>query len=56
MIKKKKRIACRIKIIYSVRFTVSSLLTLVDNLAEGIYNSKCKGCKSCLEYVEVKDY
>ena len=54
--KKKKKIACRIKIIYSVRFTVSSLLTLVDNLAEGIYNSKCKGCKSCLEYVEVKDY
>ena len=54
--KKKKKIACRIKIIYSVRFTVSSLLTLVDNLAEGIYDSKCKGCKSCLEYVEVKDY
>ena len=33
----------------------SSLSVLADNLAEELYNSKCKDCKSCLNYEKVKD-
>ena len=38
-----------------VRFMVSSLLNLVDNLAERIQKTKCKDCDSFLEYESVKD-
>ena len=33
----------------------SSLLNLVDNLAEGIHKFKCKDCDCFLEYESVKD-
>ena len=33
----------------------SSLLNLVDNLAEGIHKFKCKDCDYFLEYENVKD-
>ena len=32
-----------------------SLSNLADNLTEGLYNSKCTDCKSCLEYHFIKD-
>ena len=34
---------------------VSSLSSLVDNLAKGIYKIKCKDCDCFLEYESVKD-
>ena len=33
----------------------NSLLSLADNLAGRIENSKCKDCKPYLKYVEFKD-
>ena len=33
----------------------SSFSSLVDNLSEGLHNDKCKDCKSCLEYIPIKD-
>ena len=33
----------------------SSLSSLPDNLAEGLHNSKCKVCKSCLKYIKFED-
>ena len=33
----------------------SSLSSLVDNLSEGLYCDKCRDCKSCLDYMSVKD-
>ena len=34
---------------------VSSSSNLIDNLAEGISNSKCKNCDYFLEHASVKD-
>ena len=33
----------------------SSLSSLVDNLSEAIHSDKCTGCKSCLDYMSIKD-
>ena len=33
----------------------SSLSNLADNLFEGLHNSKCTECISCLDYISVKD-
>ena len=33
----------------------SSLSSLADNLSEGLHKSKCKDCKSDLEYVTAKN-
>ena len=33
----------------------TSLSKLVDNLSEGIHNSRCADCKSCLDYLKSKD-
>ena len=33
----------------------TSLSSLVNNLSEGLYNDKCKDCKSCLEHISAKD-
>ena len=33
----------------------SSLSNLVDNLSEGLHCDKCTDCKSCLDYMSVKD-
>ena len=46
--------AYNIKFFDSVRFMLSSLSSLADNLA-GLHNSIYKDCKSCLEYIKVKD-
>ena len=35
---------------------MSTLLSsLVNNLSNGLYNDKRKDCKSCLDYISVKD-
>ena len=31
------------------------LLSLVDNLSEGLHNYECVDCKSYLDYLETKD-
>ena len=33
----------------------SSLPTLADNLSEGLHSDKCTDCKSCLDYMVIKD-
>ena len=33
----------------------TSLSKLVDNLSEGLHNSRCVDCKSCLDYMKNKD-
>ena len=50
-----KVIIYKIKIIDSKKFMFSSLLGLVDELAEGLYKEKCKNSKSNLEDVTVSD-
>ena len=45
----------KIKFIDSFRFMSSSLLSLFDNLSEGIHNDKCIHCKSCLECLSIED-
>ena len=50
-----KRITYKLKFIDSFRFMSSSLLNLVDNLSESVHSDKCIDCKSCLDYMSVKD-
>ena len=50
-----KIVLLKIGFIDSLRFMSSSLSHLTDDLAEGLHNNKCKYCKSCLEYLKVKD-
>ena len=38
-----------------LRFTSSSLSSLVDNLSAGLHNDRCIDCKSCLDYMTNKD-
>ena len=45
----------KIKFIDSFRLMSSSLSNLVDNLSERLHNDKCIDCKSCLDYMSVKD-
>ena len=33
----------------------ASLSSLANNLSERLHNKKCTGCKSCLDYISVKD-
>ena len=33
----------------------SSPSNLFDNFSEGLHSDKCKDCKSCLDYMSVKD-
>ena len=49
------KISFKIKFIDSYRFTSTSLSKLVDNLSEGLHNDRCIDCKSCLDYVKIKD-
>ena len=50
-----KTITFKIKFIDSFRFVSSRLSSLVDNLAEGFHNAKCKECNSYCHCIEVKD-
>ena len=34
---------------------VADIFTQHKNLSEGHHNSKCKDCKSCPEYIKVRD-
>ena len=45
------------KISYKInfRFMSSSSSNLVDNLYEGLHSDKCTDCKSCLDYMSIKD-
>ena len=31
------------------------LSKLIDNLSEGIHNNTCVDCKSCLDYIKIKN-
>ena len=33
----------------------NSLSSLVDNLSERVFSDKCTYCKSCIDYMSVKD-
>ena len=50
-----KSITYKIKSIDSFRFMSSSLSNLVDNLSERFHCDKYTDCKSCLDYMSVKD-
>ena len=52
----RKTITYKTKFIDRFRFMPSSLSSLVDNLAEGIYKNKCTVCKSCLKYIEIEKH
>ena len=43
------------KFIDSYRFMDKSLSSLVDSLSEGRHSDECTDCKSCLDYMSVKD-
>ena len=45
----------KIKFIDRFRFMSSSLSSLVSNLSEGLHSDRCTDCKSCLDYMSVKD-
>ena len=46
----------RIKFIDSFRFMSTSLSTLVDNLLNKVIeNGKCASCKSCLEFIKIRN-
>ena len=50
-----KRISDKLEFIDSFRFMSSSSSNLVDNLSEGAHSDTCTDCKSCLDYMSVKD-
>ena len=50
-----KTVTCKIRFIESCRFMSKKLLSLVDNLSEGLHNYECVDCKSYLDYLETKD-
>ena len=52
---KAKTLFYKLKFIDSFRFMSTSLSSLVNNLSNGLYNDKCTYCKSCLDYISVKD-
>ena len=47
-------VSYKMKFIHSARFMAISLSNLVDNLAEGIHEIKCKDCNCFLEYESTK--
>ena len=49
------KISYKIKFIDSCRFMSTSLSNLVSNLSEGLHNDRCIDCKSCFDYITIKD-
>ena len=49
------KISYKIKFIDSCRFMSTSLSNFVNNLSEGLHNDRCIDCKSCLDYMTIKD-
>ena len=49
------KISYKIKFIDSCRFMSISLSNLVSNLFEGLHNERCIDCKSCFDYMTIKD-
>ena len=45
----------RIEFINTAKFMAICLSSLIDNLAKGLHKSKCKDCKSSLEYMKVNN-
>ena len=45
----------KIHFLDSFRFMSTSLSNLVNNLSEGVHNDKCTDCKSCLDYMSIKN-
>ena len=45
----------KLKFIDSFTFKSTSLSNLTDNLSEKVHSDKCKDCKSCLDYMLIKD-
>ena len=52
---KSTKMSYKIKFIDSFRFMSSSLSNLADHLSEEIHNDRCIDCKSCLDYMSIKD-
>ena len=50
-----KIITYKTKFIDSFRFISSSLSSFLGNLFEGLHNNRCKDCKFCLKYIQIKD-
>ena len=48
-------ITYKIKFIYSYRFMSMPLSKLIDNLSEGLHNSKCLDCESGLDYIKMEN-
>ena len=48
-------ITYKIKFIDSYRFMSMPLSKLIDNLSEGLHNNRCVDCKSCLDYIKIKN-
>ena len=49
------RISYKIKFADSFRFMSTSLSSLVYHLSDGCHSEKCTDCKSCLNYMTIKD-
>ena len=49
------KISYKIKFIDTYRFMSTLLSNLVSNLSEGLHNDRCIDCKSCLDYMAIKD-
>ena len=49
------KISYIIKFFVSFRFMSSLLSILADNLSKGLHSDKCTDCKSCLDYMIIKD-
>ena len=52
---KTTKVSYKLKFIDSYRFMSSSISNLVDNLSDGLHNDRCIDCKSCLDYMTIKD-
>ena len=49
------KISYKIKFNDSFRFMSTSLSNLVSDLSEDLHNDRCIDCKSCLDYMTIKD-